>query len=77
MSMLEFVEHALYGFVIMRERFTHAFWQSSVVDEVPEALTSQRQVVAFLVLLLAVSLRPLFLPGPFWQRGERPLQYAH
>jgi hypothetical protein len=26
---------------------------------------------------LVVSPRLLFLPGPAWQRGERPLQYVH
>jgi hypothetical protein len=26
---------------------------------------------------LFVSRRPIFLPGPAWQRGERPLQYVH
>jgi hypothetical protein len=32
-------------------------------------------VVVFLIA--AVSRRRTFAPGPFWQRGERPLQYVH
>jgi hypothetical protein len=29
------------------------------------------------VLIATVSCRQFFGPGPFWQRGERPLQYVH
>ncbi len=74
MAVLELVEHVLYGFVIVRERIAYARRQAGIVDEFPQTLAGQCQVIVFLIA--AVS-RRFSAPRPFWQRGERPLQYVH
>ena len=52
-------------------------FMSTVVDELTQALARKLEVPRS-VVGPGVSPRPgLFLPGPSWQRGERPLQYVH
>ena len=76
MAVLDFVEHSLNGFVIVRQRLAHARRQAGIVDQVAQAFTSQRQVPGS-DDVAGVSVRRFFGPGPIWQCGERPLQYAH
>ncbi len=56
-TMLELVEHALNRFVIVCERFAYAGRQACIVDKFSKTFTGQRQVIAFPVLMLAVSRR--------------------
>ena len=76
-AVLELVEHALYGPVIVCERFAYACRQAGIVDEFTQTLASQCQVIVFLAAAIGISRRLFSGPAPFWQRGERPLQYVH
>ena len=76
-SVLEFVEHRLHGAIVKRQRLTHTGRQTGIVHQFAQALLREREVVAIVVDGVVVSRRRLFLPGPSWQCGERPLQYAH
>ncbi len=73
-TVLEFVEHRLHGLVIVSQRLAHAVRQPLVVDQFPQALPREAQVIVTTVPGI-VSRR--FRPGPFWQCGERPLPNAH
>ena len=74
---LQLVEHGFDGFVVVREGLTHALRKTCIVDQLAQALTRELEMPGA-VIRPGFSLRPaLFLPGPSWQRGERPLQYAH
>ena len=74
MPMLDFVEHRLHRVVVVNQRVTDAVGKPRIVNELAQALACEPEVVAAR-RRLGVSL--FFRPGPFWQRGERPLPNAH
>ena len=73
MAVLEFVEHPLHRLIIVGQRFADASRQALVINKLAQTLAGERQVARIGV----VSPRRFFLPGPFWQRAEHPLQHAH
>ena len=77
MAVFELVEHALDGVVVVREGLAHTRGQACIMDKVPETFAGQCEVIAVPILTVAVSRRRFLFPAPFWQRGERPLQYVH
>jgi len=65
------------GFVSQPQRLAHALRKTRIIDQLAQAFACKLEVPRP-VVGPAVSLRPaFFLPGPSWQRGERPLQYVH
>ena len=70
----DLVEHRLDRLVIVRERLAHAGGQTRIAHELAQALACQAEMVGARVVA-DVSL--FSGPGPFWQRGVRPLPNAH
>ena len=75
-TVLEFVEHRSDRLVVLRKRFADTRRQARVVDQVAQALARESQVIRAGVVP-RLSYRRFFLPGPSWQRGERPLENIH
>ena len=74
MPVLDLVEHCLHCLVVVNQRFTDAVGKPRIVNKLAQTLAREPEVVAAR-RRLGVSLS--FRPGPFWQRGERPLPNAH
>ena len=74
MAVLDLVEHALHRIIVVHQGFADAGRQPCIVNEFTQALASESKVVG---AGAAAFLSLLFRPGPFWQRGVRPLPDAH
>jgi len=76
MSVFELVEHCLDIVIVVGEGLANAIRKARVTNKLAQAFPCKCQVT-FAAVRPGVGFRPLFAPGPFWQRAERPLQYVH
>ena len=72
--MLDLLEHALHGLVVMYQGIANTGRKACVMDELAQALARESEVIR----LIGTTVPSLaFRPGPFWQCGVRPLPNAH